>query len=156
MSTKLWAVRDALVTAFGVVDADVFAGPRPKSANPKRYVLVGSDGGETGVESTEDGLTAEQTASALGPGTWRDETGSILCAVWAWSGNSSVTTDETDARVLFDACEDALAADRSLAGLLIAGGLAELASISVRESLLRSGPYVRISFGVNYGALITS
>lgn len=156
MSTKLWVVRDALVTQFAITTADVFPGPRPRGVNPKRYVLVGSDGGETGAESTDDGLSADQTPSELGPGTWRDETGSIVCAVWAWSGNSTVTADETAARALFDQCEDALAADRTLGGVLTATGAAELASLSVRESLLKSGPFVRIAFGVNYGALITS
>lgn len=160
MDTALWQVRDALVTVFtGAVDAStkVYPGPRPKGDNPKRYVLVSSDGGDTGIgEATDEGMTASQEPSDLGHGMWRDESGTVVCSVWAWTGNTSFTSSEATAREIFGQCAGAVAADRSLGGLLVLPGLAEVESLSIRESLISNSPTVRIAFSVNYGALITT
>lgn len=159
MATRLFAVRDALVTQFTAALAakstEIFAGPRSRSSSPKKFLLIGADGGETGAEQNEDGMTAEQEPSNLGPGTWRDETGTIVCAAWAWSGNSTVTSSETAARDVLDTCAASLLADDSLGGLLVPPGLARLSSVSVLEGQ-KNGPFVRIVFGVSYGALVTT
>lgn len=160
MATLLFDVRDALLTQFTAAltgkDTTIFPGPRAAGANPKKYLLIGADGGDTGAEATDDGMSAEQGPSDLGPGTWRDEAGTVVCAAWAWTGNSTAAASEAAARDVFDTCTDALAADRSLAGLLTATGGARLSSVDVLEGRTKQGPYVRIVFGVSYGALITT
>jgi hypothetical protein len=160
MSTKLWTVRAALVTQFTAALAghstEVYPGPRVRNSGAKKFLLVGSDGGDTGFEATEDGMNADQVPSNLGPGTWQDEAGAIVCAAWAWSGNSTLTSVQTSARDVFDTCTAALRADRTLGGLLALPGLARLSSVGVREAQPKSGPFVRITFSVDYGALITS
>ena len=91
MPTQLWAVRAALVELYTseVDPIAVFDGP-VVTTPPKTFVLVGSDGGDTGVgDSVEDGSEYEQTESSMGGNGWRDEVGRITCAAWAWGSPHS-------------------------------------------------------------------
>jgi hypothetical protein len=119
-------VIDRIGTLFAatVAPVQVFDGPKPPSVNSNRYVLVGSEGDETG-----DAATVSLEPSDLGPGTWLDEAGEVICSAWSW-----VT---------------ALQGDRTLTGLLIAPGVvvSELRYLPVQ---FNTGPLVRVSFTVAY------
>lgn len=162
MPTQLWAVQDTLFTLFteavaGEDKVRVFRGPRERSGSaPRGAVLVGADGGDTGTDPPlEDALTAEQNLDSMGPGTWRREQGSILCAVWTWTGSKDVQIARSSSMSLFELCEAALVADPTLGGLLVADGRAEISNFSVREQLTNGGPVVRVAFVVAYSALLT-
>lgn len=158
MSTQLWVVQERLqqlLTAAVPAKTIVYRGPRTRSNVPKRFVLIGTDGGEFGLGANDDGMSAEQAPSASGPGTWRDESGEIVCAAWGWSGDD-LETVRTDVQALFAGCEGAIYADRSLGGLLPSTGRAEVTGFGIRETQTDKGPVVRVVFTVSYGALITT
>lgn len=157
MPTALWTVQAALVDIYtAAVDpgVKVHRGPRTRTATQKKYVLVGTDGGSDGVESGDDSaMTAQQTQSDLGPGAWRDETGRVACAVWVWTGSSKAEIPRADAESIYEACEAAVYADRTLRGL---AREAEVADLGIREVQTNGGPVVRVAFTVDYLALITT
>lgn len=157
MPTKLWAVRSALVSMFDAALSDpVYDGPSRQKTPPKRFVLVGSDGGETGMgDGDEDGAVIEQSPSSMGNG-WRDERGEITCAAWAWSGDTDLAPLRTAITAMVDVAEAALAGDRSLGGLLVPPGMAEFSGLRIREAQTSKGAVVRALFTVSYGALLTS
>lgn len=160
MATLLWDVQAALATVFAaaVTPTDVFSGPRPRTGSaPRTFLLIGADGGDTGVNDglSDDGLRANQVPSPMG-NNWRDETGAILCAAWAWSGDTPLGPLRTDVQQLFDACAGALRADRTLDGVLGAAGIAQMSGIAIRETQTQKGPFVRAGFTVTYQAVITT
>lgn len=155
MPTALWAVRDALVPIFttAVAPVVVFNGPAVK-APPKRFLLVGSDGGDSGMgDSDEDGAVIEQSVSSLG-NTWRDERGVITCAAWAWSGDTKLDQVRTHVSDVLDAVETALRSDRTLGGVLAPPGRVEFGGIRIRERQTAEGAVIRAVFTVSYGALL--
>lgn len=157
MPTLLWDVQASLVTLFQAAmpaGVKVHRGPRGRTANQKQYVLVGTDGGTTGVESGDDSaMSAEQQQSDKGPGGWRDESGQVTCSVWVWTGSSKADVPRADAQALYEACEAAVYGDRTLGGLT---RLSEVTRVSIREEQTSNGPVVRVVFAVDYLALITS
>ena len=158
MKTSLWDVQAELVSRFtaALPDVTVFDGPRIRGGTtPRQFLLVGSDGGDSGHESLDDGLSAEQEPSDLGPGGWRDETGTITCSAWAWSGHSSIAASRAASRAILDTCETVITADPTLSGLLDGGGINQVARVSSNESQRAGGPVVRLVFTVTYRALIT-
>lgn len=158
MSTDLWVVQAALMAQYESVvpeDAKVYRGPRTRSFVPQLFVLVGTDGGEFGLASSDDGMSAEQQASSTGPGTWRDETGEITCSAWAWSGGE-LETVRAQAQELFALCEGVIYTDPSLGGALPTTSRAQVTEVAIRESQTDKGPVVRVSWSVSYISLITS
>lgn len=158
MSTKLWAVRTGLVTVFTAAmptDVQVFDGPMTYTTPPKRFLLVGTDGGEDGGGATDDGSTIRQELSDLGPGIWRSEAGEIVCAAWAWSGDTKFVPLRTAIAEITDACETALA-DRTLAGILPHPSFGvEFGAVRFREEQTPNGAVARAVFTVSYSALLT-
>lgn len=158
MATRLWDVQARLASIFTTAapTAKVFSGPRSRSGSaPRTFVLVGSDGGETGLESTVDGLSATQQFSSLGPGTWRHETGEVICSAWAWSGNTTIDSARAALQALLTACEGAVDADPTLGDLLADPDVAEFTGHGITESQTSRGPFARVVFTIRYGALIT-
>jgi hypothetical protein len=139
-------VIDRIGTLFAatVAPVQVFDGPKPPSVNSNRYVLVGSEGDETG-----DAATVSLEPSDLGPGTWLDESGEITCSAWSWSGGTDIAARRGEALDLAESCVTALQGDRTLTGLLIAPGVvvSELRYLPVQ---FNTGPLVRVSFTVAY------
>lgn len=161
MSTRLFAVQGALSTMFDAAlsaPVVVFLGPRPRSGSaPRQFVLVGADGGDTGLNDglTDDGLTADQAPSDLG-NDWLDETGVVRCSAWAWHGDAEFASLRTQVQSLFDACAATVRADRTLGGVLDRARPARMSGIAIRETPTVNGPYVRAGFTVAYSALITT
>lgn len=162
MNTRLYAVQTALAAGFGSVLAgtavEQFLGPRPRSGNaPQQFLLIGADGGDTGLNDglTDDGLVATHEPSDLGPGTWQDETGTVVCAAWAWSGKQDFDPLRTQVQDMFNACAVWLLKNRDLNGLLQLPGLARVTGVRLRETPTSNGPFVRAVFPIAYSALIT-
>jgi hypothetical protein len=159
MNTKVWEVRAALLTVFTAAmpaGIEVSDGPMTRIPPPKLSLLIGTDGGDDGFGSLDDGALARQRRSSLGPGTWRDEEGAVVCSAWAWSGARKFDLLRSQVKDLVDRCEAAVGADRSLGGVVVtqpAG--AEVTEIAFREDQFTKGAYVRASFTVAYTALIT-
>lgn len=128
---------------------DVYDGPVPPAVNKQRYILVGSSAED------EDGATVTQELSNLGPGEWHDEAGEVICSFWSWSGGTQIATVRADALELANFCADAIHADRTLDGVLVPPGLAEVSDYRLRMSQTSSGAMCRVSFTVNYAHLST-
>lgn len=156
--TKLWDVHTALKDLFTeALDIPVIDGPvTGKTTLPKAYVLVGTDGGDTGRgENADEGATSNQVLSNMGPGTWRDETGEITSAAWVWSGNTGFSDLRATAKNILATLESALWADPQLGGLLVKPGFTGFGEVRVREEQGENGAVVRATFTVPYQALIT-
>lgn len=159
MPTLVWDVRSALVDLFTeTLDVKVFDGPQSRAAVPKSYVLVGTDGGDTGQgEDGGDFATTSQELSPMGPGTWRDETGEIVCSLWVWGGSTTFAPLRASATAVLDSIELALRSDRTLGDLLApGGGYAELGSVRIREDQTENGARLRAVFTVSFRALLTT
>lgn len=163
MATMVWAVQDALLGALtGPAEdagARVFDGQRKSGDTPKLFLVVGSDSDDpfTDPDDVVDALasTAQQSSSTLGAGDWRDERGGVLCSIVAWSGAADFSPLRTMAAAVLSASEAAVAADRSLGGLLVGPG-AELGEIRVWERRTKQGTAVGVVFTVTYQATITT
>lgn len=127
------------------VSTRVFDGPNPPAANLQRFMLVGSEGEEG------DGASVRLEPSTLGPGTWLDETGEVVCSAWSWSGGdaSKLPTHRSEALSDAAACVAAIQANRTLNGLLIAPG-AVVSDLRYQPVQFKEGPLVRVSFTVAY------
>lgn len=159
LHTKLFAVRDALLSVFtqAVEDnpvAKVFAAPQKLSAIPAQFLLIGSDGGDSGLAADGgDGMRATQVEDGSGNG-WRSEDGLVDCAAWAWAG-SDIEKVQGAAQTLFEAAVASVYADRTLGGVLV-NGRAEVTAVASRSRQTQNGPAVRVAFTVSYTSLITS
>lgn len=122
MPSKLWDVTDSLVTLFtDGLTIPVFDGPQPrKSTPPKEFLIVGTDGGDSGFDSIPEALAVEQEWATISCTGRREERGSVTCAAWAWSGSNTVAELRAKVKVTVAACEDLLLANRGLDGLLTA------------------------------------
>lgn len=141
----------ALVSMFRLaVSVDVFDGPVPTSVTKGDFVLVGANGDDGDI-----GATVEQTLSDLGPGTWLEETGEIICSFWSWSGTTDIAARRGAASALAMSCADAVAADRRLGGLIEGPGIAEVSALSYQAQQTKEGAICRFSFSVTYRHLIT-
>jgi hypothetical protein len=175
MSTKLWVVRAALTTEVtDAVDADVLAalaavyddgrdvsfaaydGPLSSTTLPETFILVGTDGGETGHgNDAVDGCVVAQELSPMG-NNWRDERGEITCAAWAHGGSTDIVPLRQLVTILVDVVEVRLQTDRSLGGAIDPRlGRAEFAGMRVRELQTPKGAVVRAVFTVSYTATLT-
>lgn len=135
----------ALVALFdGAVAAPVYDGPVPAAVNKGDFVLVGSTGED------DDGAVIEQELSEVGPGTWLNEVGEVVCSCWSWSGGTDLPARRAAAAALVTACADAVAADRTLGGLLKTPGLAEVSSIAYQPRQTSDGAICRFTFFVTY------
>lgn len=135
----------ALVAKFSTaVDVPVHDGPVPTSVNSGEFVLVGSTGDD------EDGAAVDLGLSSMGPGTWTDEAGEIVCSTWSWGGGTDLAVRRSAALGLAVACADALAADRTLGGLLQAPGLGEVRTFRYEPRQTKEGAICRIVFSVDY------
>ena len=144
-------VIEYLVTTFRTVTAfPVFDGPVPAAANQPDAVLVGSAG-----DDDVDGIVVERPASDLGPGTWREEIGEILCSAWSWDGGDNMTARRSAAVAAAEACIAAVESDRSLGGLLTPPRLAEVLEVRYLPLQSPSGAIVRVIFTVTYRTLVT-
>lgn len=136
----------ALVALFdAAVSASVFDGPKPAAVNKGDFVLVGSNGEEGDV-----GATVDQSLSDLGPGTWLEEVGEVVCSFWSWSGGTDTAARRTAAFNLATACADAVAADRRLGGLIVGPGIAEVSALSYQSQQTADGAICRFTFSVTY------
>lgn len=159
MPSRAWAIRGALTALFagvlpGVVVHD---GPIARDAPPRRFLLVGTDGGTDGTgDDLTDGTVVVQSPSPMAGG-WMDEEGEIACSAWAWSGGTDFPPLRADVAALVDACETAIRADPSLGGLLApADRQAAVGQVRIRETQTPQGALVRAVFTVAYRALIIS
>lgn len=140
-----------LVTRFraAVTPVRVFDGPNPNAAQSETFVAVGSTGED------EDGITVDLELSDLGPGTWVDETGEIVCSAWSWSGGTDLAARRAAAVDLAVACVNAVRADPQLTGLLPKPGRADASAVRVRTLQTDKGALCRASFTVAYSHLST-
>lgn len=162
MSVAVGDVIAALVTTFDGItgfalpatataaDAVVFDGPLPTESRPFRFVLVGSTGED------DDDFTTDDEVSAMGPGNWHEETGSVACSAWAWSGSGDIAALRAQALDLYEACRDAVAANRTLGGVLPVNGLAQVTAGRGRQVQTSNGPLCRVVFTVTYRTVQTS
>lgn len=144
-------VISALVSIFdNATSATVYDGPVPPAANKTDFVLVGSS-----AEEGEDGATVTQDLSDLGPGTWLAEGGEVICSFWSWSGGTDIAARRTAAAASATACADAVAADRSLGGLLTEPGIAQVSDFRYHAEQRAEGALCRFTFSVLYSHLHT-
>lgn len=162
MPTALWDVRAALAAMFAAaLEQRVSDGPLGNTTAPKAFVIVGSTGGDVGSDTfglgdiDDDGCSVSQARSKVG-NNWRDETGSITCAAWAWNGGSAFGPLRTTVSGIVDVIEAALQADRSLGQLLVPPGNAEFTDLRFAEQQTKKGAVVRAVFTVSYTALLTT
>ena len=140
----------ALVTTFdGATTAQVFDGPVPTSEKPTDYVLVGSTGED------EDDASADFELSPMGPGDWYDETGAVECSAWSWTGDTDITVPRAACIATFEACRDAVAANRTL-GVLPLNGLATVTGMRLRQQQTSAGAICRAVFTVTYRNTLTA
>lgn len=153
MPSALRTVRSALFDLYTeALSVPVFNGPRPRSATPKQYLLVGVNG----IEEIEAGMRSNQTPSSLS-GDWWDETGEVDCTAVAWQGETDMTAIRAAAKSIVDICETALRDDRHLGGLLVpANNTAEQTRLDIREQQTSKGPLVEAVFTVSYSTTLTS
>lgn len=85
---QIVAVIDALVDAFDALTCPVFDGPPNTQERLPVAVIVGYDGVS---EEGRVGGFAQQYAH-LGLAAQRDESGDVICAVWAQSGDADYAT----------------------------------------------------------------
>jgi hypothetical protein len=141
----------ALVALFdAATSAKVFDGPKPETSGVKDYVLVGSTGED------EDSASADFALSDLGPGGWVDETGSVECSAWSWSGGTDIAAQRSAAVATFEACRDAVHADRTLGGALDLNELATVTGFRLRQAQTTEGAIARVLFTVTYQTVLTS
>lgn len=139
------AVVLALVDLFDTaVSATVYDGPVPTSVNESSFVLVGSTGDD------DDGAFVETELSTLGDGTWIDEAGEVVCSAWSWSGGTDLAAHRVIAGGLAADCAAAVAADRTLGGLLVAPGLAQVSAFQYQPRQTTEGAICRFTFSVTY------
>lgn len=144
-------ILDSVINRIGalfttaVAPVRVFDGPNPPAVNLHRFVVVGSEGEE------DNAATVTLEPSTLGPGTWLDESGEIVCSAWSWSGSdaSRLPTHRSEALTDAAACVAAIQSDRTLDGLLIAPGVV-VSELRYQPVQFDSGPLVRVSFTVAY------
>jgi hypothetical protein len=141
------AALDVLFTA--AVDVPVFDVPDPSVINNDRFIVIGSEGED------DDGATVDLTESTLGPGGWLDETGEVVCSVWAASGGTDLAARRNAAATLTEACVAAVRNDRELGGLLVGAGVAGVSSLRYRLVQTPQGAFCRFSFSVSYQNLNT-
>lgn len=141
----------ALVTMFrDAVPVNVYDGGDPTSVNQGDFVLVGS----TGILD-EDGAIVTREGSTLGAGEWADEDGEVLCSSWSWTGGTDMAARRAAALVNANLCVDAIAADRTLGGLLVNPGLAQVTELRYQPRQTAEGTQCRILFSVSYSHLNT-
>lgn len=157
----MWDVRTGLIDTFTPVavaaSAKLFDGPRRRGDTPKLFLVVGADSDDpfdapVDVDDTLTGLV-RQGWSAEGPGTWRDEAGSVLCTVVAWSGDDEFAPLRARVRSFVDDLEAALIADRQLGDTVGAG--VELAEMRVWERRRADGIAVGAVLDIAYQSLLT-
>lgn len=158
MPTKLWAVHAALTDLFTEqLAVPVYDGPVANTTPPATYVLVGTDGGETGTgeANADNGAESEQSWGAIGPTDHRMEQGEVVCAVWSWSGSTDMAGPRATVKDLVDRIEAALLADRHLGDVLKPGGAAEFRRVAWRLSQRKSGAVFRAVVVVGYSAYLS-
>lgn len=160
-ATRLWDVRAALVDLFTTALADptwaVTDGVPARRATPKHFVLVGTDGGDTGTgEGSEDTSTATLVRSEISVTAARAETGRVVCAVWRWSGSpADMPTLRADVKAAIDVAAEAVNTDPALGGVLAdSDGGAFVSGVRITEQQTQAGPFVRGAFDVSYDALL--
>lgn len=141
----------ALKTSFdaAVSPTEVHDVPSPNLVNLKRFVVIGSEGEDA------DGATVDLVPSTLGPGTWTDETGDIVCSAWSAAGGTDLAARRNEAAADAEACVAAVVADRTLGGLLEGAGRATVSALRYRSVQTPKGAFCRFSFTVSYGHLNT-
>lgn len=158
MSTRLDEVL-AAITARWAVDvpaavpgAVVFDGPQPTSRSLRLWVIVGSDGEDA------ESATADQAESTLSGVGWVDETGTITCSAWAFSGSTDVTERRAEALRLLEACEASLLAHRDLDGAFAPDQIVVRVGpsrVSLTQRQTDGGSMARVVFTVGYSTTIT-
>lgn len=158
MPTLLWDVRSALVSVYrrGLTGVDVFDGPMTRTTPPARFLLVGTEGDFPAAPPSDDGSSAQQDPATLSGSTMRDETGRVVCAAWAWSGETDFAPLRAAVRTIVDAAEGLVADDRTLGGIVNPPGFAQFTALRIREEQTTRGAFVRATFTVAYGALVTT
>jgi hypothetical protein len=150
MATKLAAVGDALTTLFSGLPAlagvAVYNGPGVSAAADLDLVLVNDDGDPDSDASS----TFEQEWANLAA-TSRYERGVVVCGVISQSGSTDLHDRQDRAAVLLDACQTAVHADVTLAGLVLS---AQVVSGSARPIQNSAGAAVVAPFVIAYLAQV--
>lgn len=147
------SVLAALVAKFdAATTVPIFDGPDISALNKQAtgFVLVGSSGDED-----EDAVVIDQALSNLGPGTWLEETGDIVCAAISWAGGKDIATRRAASLAVATACADAVQDDPTLNGVLIEPGRADVSALRLQQRAEETGVLVRVVFTVRYSALVT-
>lgn len=138
--TSLVALFDAATTA------QVIDGPTPVTPDAD-FILVGSTG-----DADEDAATVERDWSAMG-NRWIEETGEVVCSIWAQSGDTDLSAQRTRLATMFAACEAALLTDPTLGGLLFRDPVSIPVS-RLRQQQTTAGAVVHLIFTVRFQALL--
>lgn len=139
----------ALVALFdSTLDVPVYDGPTVTGDRPLSYVMVGS------AEDESASLTFE--LSTLGPGTWHDEAGEVVCTIASGSGGSDAATARATALALLEQIRDAITADRTLGGALPLNGLGLVGRASLTQMQTSEGVMALVSFAVPYSTTLTA
>jgi hypothetical protein len=145
----LLEVMDKLTVAYKAAVQTPVLEPSPEVVNNKRFVVVGSEGED------DDGATVDLTPSEMGPGTWTDELGAVICSAWAQTGGTDKAKMRAAAGADAEACVAAVLADPTFGGLLVAGNRATVSAIRYRAMQTEKGAFARFSWTVSYGHLNT-
>lgn len=139
----------ALVALFdATVDVPVYDGPTVTGDRPTSYVMVGDPEDESGS------LTLE--LSSLGPGTWQDESGEVVCSAAVGSGDTDVASARATAFALFEQLRDAVNADRTIGGALALNPLGQVGRASLVQQQTTEGVVVVVTFAVPYRTTLTA
>lgn len=155
--TVLWQVRSSLASILGTATGlPTFDGPLAAGDVPTSFLLIGSDGGETGTgEGTSEGATTRLTLSDAGV-DWYDDNGEVVCALWSWTGDGDLAAPRMVVRTAFSQVLAALRADPHLSGLLTPQHCrADVTSVAAVEAQTSAGAVTRVTFTVAYNALLT-
>lgn len=140
------AVILALVALFdAAVSVTVRDGPFP-TADVGDSIVVGVNANGEGTRV----VRPVETALA----EFDDETVDIPGIIYTSNGDGDIPAARLAALALFDACDDALKANPSLTGLLIAGGRARISDYELVPSTA-SGAEVLLTFTVQYDTRLT-
>jgi hypothetical protein len=151
MATAVNSAVAYLVTLFGTATGKtVYDGPRPASTAGTDFLLVGSAGDD------DDAISVNQELAGLGPGSWQQESGEIVCSAWVLSGSTDLATSRAAAVADYEACRAAVGADRHLGGLLVAEALAQVSGLRLSQRQTKDGVIVRALFSVNYTTTLTA
>lgn len=162
---SLDASLDVLVARFAAaaaavpgVSVKVYEGPdRDALTDGRTHLLfVGTDGESLMVPDGEeaDGIVESETPSEMGP-PLRAWSAQVTCSAWAWTGDADMRARRREAGVIADACRTSVLADRTLGGVLVPPGFADVTGVAYRLRHTSKGAVARAVFTVDLSSLLS-